>query len=318
MNQIGKPFILCIMIKSVFRIRRAERKDCGLKKTVSVIGGDLRALTLARLLEGDGFGVSVFGFDREIDAERVKKSTDLQEALAAEVIILPIPTSCDLRTINAPFSEEEILLDDFFSAVGPSKLVLGGHIRPSLGKRFDDEGIAYIDYSNREEFKVKNAVPTAEGAIGIALSELPVTLSGATALVVGYGRIGKILTRLLVAMGADTTVSARRWGDLAWIETDGAHGVHTSKIAADIDKYDVIFNTVPTMVIGEEALEKMKDDALIIDLASVPGGLDIEAAKELSRNVIWALSLPGKTAPISAGKIICDTVKNILEELEAG
>ena len=246
-----------------------------MKKTVSVIGGDLRALTLARLLEGDGFGVSVFGFDRELDTGEIASARDLAAALSAEVIILPIPASCDLRTVNAPFSKEEILLDDFVSSIGSSKLVLAGHIQPSLARRFDEEGIACIDYYNREELMVKNAVPTAEGAIEIALSELPVTLFGASALVIGYGRIGKILARLLIAMGADTTASARRWGDLAWIEADGAHGVHTSKIAADIGKYDVIFNTVPTMVLGEEALELMKKDALIIDLASVPGGAGI-------------------------------------------
>lgn len=285
-------------------------------KTVSVIGGDLRSLTLAGLLAEDGYEVSVYGFDKNIDAGALKKAATLHDALVSEVIILPIPASSDNVTINAPYATEQILLDDFLAMLGASKLVLAGHISPQLAARFDNEGIVCIDYYNREELVVKNAVPTAEGAIGIAISEMPITLAGASVLIVGYGRIGKILAKILIALGAKVTVSARRWGDLAWIETLGARAVKTAKIAADMSSYDVIFNTVPSLVLGEEELGSMKADALIIDLASVPGGVDLETAKSLNRRVIWALSLPGKTAPLSAGRIIKDTVVNILSELE--
>ncbi|MBQ7793146.1 MAG: dipicolinate synthase subunit DpsA [Clostridia bacterium] len=289
-----------------------------MKKTISVIGGDLRALTLAGLLAEDGYSVRIFGFDKDIDTAGLTKAKNMHDALMAEVIILPIPASSDNVTINAPYAKEQLLLDDFLAMIGATKLVLAGHIPPAVAVRFDREGIAYIDYYNREELMVKNAVPTAEGAIGIALSEMPVTLSGAEALVIGYGRIGKILTKLLTALGAKVTVSARRWGDLAWIEGSGARAVNTAKIADGIELYDVIFNTVPSLVLGENELAAMNKNTLIIDLASVPGGVDLETAKSLKRRVIWALSLPGKTAPISAGRIIKDTVKNILSELEVG
>lgn len=287
-------------------------------KTISVIGGDLRALTLARLLSEDGYKVSAFGFEKDIDTSGIDIASDMYKALSAEVIILPIPASRDDITINAPYGQKPILIEDFISMVGSSKLVLAGHISPVLAARFDREGIALIDYYNREELMVKNAIPTAEGALEIALSEMPITLSGASALVIGYGRIGKILTKMLIALGCDVTVSARRWGDLAWIECAGAKAVNTAKIAVGMNKYDVIFNTVPSHVLGETELGAMNDNALIIDLASVPGGVDLETAKSLNRRVIWALSLPGKTAPISAGCIIKDTVKNILCELEVG
>ncbi len=295
-----------------------ERKGSELKKTISVIGGDLRTLTLAGLLAEDGYSVHIFGFDKNIDTDNLLVAKNLHDAIQSEVIILPIPASGDNVTINAPYAEKPILLDDFFAMIGASKLVLAGHISPMLAVRFDREAIAYIDYYNREELMVKNAVPTAEGAVSIALSEMPVTLFGSKALVVGYGRIGKILTKLLLAMGAEVTVSARRWGDLAWIEGAGAKAVNTAKIANGISEYDVIFNTVPNMVLGESELSMMDKNALIIDLASTPGGVDLKAAKELKRRVIWALSLPGKTAPISAGHIIKDTVINILSELEVG
>ncbi len=289
-----------------------------MKKTISVIGGDLRTLTLAGLLAEDGYNVRIFGFDKDIDTGELTFSKNLYDAIMAEVIILPIPASSDGVTINAPYAKKPILLDDFFAMLGSSKLVLAGHISPAVAAWFDREGIAYIDYYNREELMVKNAIPTAEGAVAIALSEMPVTLFGAKALVVGYGRIGKILTKMLAGLGCDVTVSARRYGDLAWIETSGAKAVNTLKIADGIEKYDVIFNTVPSLVLGERELSGINKEALIIDLASMPGGVDLQIAKDLKRRVIWALSLPGKTAPISAGHIIKDTVLNILSELEVG
>ena len=79
-------------------------------------------------------------------------------------------------------------------------------------------------------------------------------------------------------------------------------------------KYDVVFNTVPSLVFDKRLLEKTPDDTLIIDLASRPGGVDMNTAKAMGKHVIWALSLPGKVAPVSAGKIIFSTVMKILGE----
>lgn len=289
-----------------------------LMKTVSVIGGDLRALTLAGMLAEDGYDVTVCGFDKDIDTGSLKVCSRLCSVLDAEVIVLPIPASSDGEYINAPFSENKLSLDEFFACIGTAKLVLAGHVSKKLSDRFAKEGVACIDYYNREELMVKNAVPTAEGAVEIALSELPVTISGSKALVAGFGRIGKILAKMLLALGADVTVSARRLGDMAWIEAIGAKAIHTNSIASHAGEFDVMFNTVPSVVIGEDVLANMKPETLVIDLASVPGGVDLEAAKSFNRKIIWALSLPGKTAPISAGRIMKDTIENILAELEVG
>ncbi len=289
-----------------------------MKKNISVIGGDLRSLTVASLLSKDDYNTVCYGFDKDTENIDVPCCASLKEALNSEVIILPIPISYDGIFVNAPLFKDKIPIADILKGIGSAKLVLAGCVPVKLEEEFDKEGIICIDYYNREELKVKNAVPTAEGALEIALSELPITLSDAKALVIGYGRIGKILARMLTSLNSDTTASARRYSDLAWIEASGIKAVHTDKITSIIEKFDVIFNTVPGLVLDENTLSKAKDDALIIDLASVPGGVDLEAAKALNKKVIWALSLPGKTAPISAGRIIKDTVVNILTELEEG
>ena len=92
--------------------------------------------------------------------------------------------------------------------------------------------------------------------------------------------------------------------------------MHTGDLSGCAGDFDVIFNTVPAEVLDRNVLEQIPDDTLIIDLASKPGGVDFSAAKELGKKVIWALSLPGKTAPITSGRIIKETILNMLCEME--
>ena len=116
---------------------------------------------------------------------------------------------------------------------------------------------------------------------------------------------------------AHVTVAARKREDLAWAQSLGCdtvrlrEGVTPRELAVG---FDVIYNTVPHWLFGRDFLEMTGKDTFLIDLASVPGGVDVLAAKELGSNVLWATSLPGKYAPKSAGESIADCVKKILLE----
>lgn len=281
---------------------------------ISVIGGDLRQLTLAKLLSKDGYAVKIFGFDKEIDSGSLTKATDIKDALSSQIFILPLPISHDGIVINSPFSEKEIHIKELTDSLPEKSIVLGGKIPLSFLNTCRQKGIKVFDYFEREELTVANAIPTAEGAIEIALCETPYTLHNSKCLVIGYGRIGKILADRLKAFGADVTVSARKHSDFAWIEANGYKKAHTGNL--EISKYNLIFNTVPAMVLTEEHLKNIPKDSLIIDLASKPGGVDFALAKELGVKVIWALSLPGKVAPITSGEIIKNAVINIINEME--
>ena len=281
-------------------------------KSISVIGGDLRQLTLAELLSADGYEVSVSGFGRDSVSGRYRTENDLKRASEADIIILPMPVVQSKGLLNAPFSDTPIALSEIAESVKSTALILGGRIGEDTYSLF--ESCKCIDYYEREELMIKNAVPTAEGAIEIAITETPVTLAKSRCLIIGYGRIGKVLSRLLYGMGADVTVSARRYSDLAWIEVNGYTAVHNKDIIKSADSYDVIFNTAPALILDEAVLAKINPDSIVIDLASKPGGVDFQKAKDLGLKVIWALSLPGKTAPLTSGKIIKETVSNILYE----
>ena len=161
---------------------------------------------------------------------------------------------------------------------------------------------------------VMNALITAEGAIEIALQNSGKTLFGSEILVTGYGRISKCLLKLLNGFGAKVTVTARRFDDLSWAEIMGAKPIHINKSAKKLGDFDIVFNTVPAAIFSEEMLSEFKNECLFIDLASKSGIDDLELARKMGIKAIWALSLPGKAAPITAGEIIADTIENILSE----
>lgn len=285
-------------------------------RTVSVIGGDLRQLTIAGMLAADGYDVIIYGFDRDIKTDDLTHADTLSAALDSEIIILPVPVTFDNIKVNMPFSDEVLTLKSLTDGINPLSIVFGGRISRSLSSELESRGIMHRDYMKRDELAIRNAVPTAEGAIEIAISETPIALHGSKCLVMGYGKVGKVLARFLDGLGANTYVEARKYADLALIESHGCIPLTMKEAKTRINEFDVIFNTIPALVLTKDVLSGVNQNSLIIDLASKPGGVDFESARELGVKVIWALSLPGKVAPVTAGIIIKDTITNMLSELE--
>ncbi len=245
-----------------------------MSKKISVIGGDMRQTILADMLADNGYDVTVFGFDDTYDINNVRTADNIAEASENDIIILPLPVSYDNININAPLFAEEIKIRDILDNVSAKTIILGGRINEYLKGELDLLGIDYCDYFMREELIVQNAIPTAEGAIELAMSEMPITLHGSNALILGFGRIGKVLAKMLSGIGANVTVSARRYETLSWIHTLGYNGINNCHLSESLGSYDVIFNTVPSMILDKQLLRNVNKKTLIIDLASKPGGVD--------------------------------------------
>ena len=285
-------------------------------KTVSVIGGDLRQLTLAKMLIASGYNVIIYGFERDITTDDIPVTYDLKEALYRDIIILPVPVTFDNLTINMPYSDKTLSVEKLVREINPLSIVLGGCFNKSLSDKLVSMRIKHSDYMLRDELAIRNAVPTAEGAIEIAISETPITIHGSRCLVLGYGKVGKVLAKSLDGMGAITYVEARKYADLALIESHGYIPLSLNEAKQRLGDFDIIFNTIPAMILSKNELEHIKKNTLVIDLASKPGGVDFDYAKEAGIKVIWALSLPGRVAPVTSGIIIKDTILNILNEME--
>ncbi len=287
------------------------------KRKIAVVGGDQRQARLARLLHEDGHDVYAFALDKAILCEEITRTapmTKLSEKY--DCIILPVPVKSDELHLNTPLSEYKYKTSELFKLFCTGQTVVGGKIDNELFRISGKSGIRLYDYLEREDFTVKNSVLTAEGAIELAMKARDTVICGSRCLVIGYGHIGKLLAHYLKGLGADVSVSARKSGDFAWIKAYNFTPYKTNEIKQYISQFDIIFNTVPALVLNEETLSSVKPDAFICDLASKPGGVDFTAASSLGLNTLHALSLPGKVAPVSAAIVLRDTIYNILDEWE--
>lgn len=285
------------------------------KRRFTVIGGDNRNIKLAYLLARDGHRVGAYGLEKgDISIYQYKK---LDEAISnADIIIGPLPMTRDRNNFNAPYSVKMINIDEVISLLSEHQIFTAGKIDKNFLLKAKKRGINFQDYFAREEMQVLNAVPTAEGAIQIAMEHMDITLHNSKSMVLGYGRIGKVLTRMLHDIGANIYVGARKYKDLAWAKNFGYIPVHIKELSQYIHDVDVIFNTIPSLILDSKLLSKINKSCIVIELASNPGGIDLKKAQEYKIKLIKANGLPGKVAPITAANIIKDTIYNIIEEWE--
>lgn len=161
-------------------------------------------------------------------------------------------------------------------------------------------------YARREEYQIANARLTAEGAIALLRPETG--LSGAHVLLLGYGRIARLLARELQKAGALVTAAARSGEQRAWAEAEGIEALPLDALSGALDRFDVIIGTIPAPVLTEPLLALVRKDALLLELASAPGGIDAAAAHERGLRYIRAPGLPAKYAPERAAVILRDAV----------
>lgn len=284
-------------------------------QTFLIAGGDSRAAALARQLSGIG-RMAVVGFDcpEDFSGEIVWHPTLSDVKDSPDVLILPIPVSRDGSTVWAPWSAEKLPVGHVLDLCRKDTLVVGGKFTPEIAGMCRERELTFTDLLEREDFAVLNALPTAEGALEKVLEGLPVTIHRLPVLITGYGKVARLCHHVFAGVGADVTVAARSSRDLAWAEAYGAKAVPLSEISTALPGCRVLLNTVPARILGKELLSLLPKDAFLLELASVPGGIDLEAAAELSLQATAAPGLPGQTAPEAAGAVIAKTICRILAE----
>lgn len=282
-----------------------------------VLGGDRRQIFMAKSLIKNGYNVELYGFDEARAAEEGlnNSQSELADVIQnADAIILPLPVSRDGVTVNTSFPKEIGTLAELSELLERDQVVFAGMMSNAWKSNFFKKGIKVYDYFEREELAVYNAIPTAQGVVKIAIDNLPITLHGSKCAVTGYGRTARILARMLGAMGAQITICVRKVSDVAWAKAEGYSGTLLKDMHKRAGEFDILVNTVPNLVVNESILKKLKKDCLIIEIASAPFGIDFTAAADLGLKVVNPGSLPGKTAPKTAGEIIAESIMNIIKE----
>jgi dipicolinate synthase subunit A len=291
---------------------------------IAVLGGDDRELILIKELVKMGATVAVSGFPRDMVGPGAFVVYSVEEACKdAEVLVLPLPGTSTDGLIRAIYAENSLqLTEKAIKILAKNALVIIGTARPFLVEWANKYQFNLIEILEMDEVAIPNSIPTAEGAIQIAMEETRITIHGSRTCVIGFGRVGITLARTLKALGSSVTVIARNQGQLARAYEMGCNRASYSDLLEIINNTDIVFNTVPAMVIDKEILKYANSDVLIIDLATQPGGTDFEAANTYGVKAILAPGLPGKVAPVFAGKILADVVPrliiNELTKLDAG
>lgn len=265
--------------------------------SIALIGGDKRLAYAARRFREHKISTAYVG-------DYSDAVPNIRDVFDFDALVLPITgVNGGVLKINGINIDVYEILDE----MGNRPVFMG------RANTLNNPGANVHDLLKLESFAVKNAQPTAESALQLAMESFDGTILGSKCLVIGYGRIGKLLSRILKLLGAKVKVSTTSSVNRAYIACDGNVPVNTRDINC-LDDYDIVFNTADALIIDKTVLSDTKTKPLIIDLASVPGGVDYDTAAKMGFKVIQALGLPGKYSPKTAGNIIADTVVSILKE----
>ncbi len=290
--------------------------------TAVVIGGDRRLSFLAEgltgyldkviLCAGTEDGRAKSGVNKHINMEVCDADSIVEMMRTADIIIGPVPFSRDGVHI---FSEgkEKVRIADFCMGLREKQVLFGGNIPAVVISEAEKKGVFCRDFLQMEEVETENALTTAEGAVAEAVGLSLNNIHSGKCMVLGYGKCGKAIAGLLKAWGIDTTIAARSETALAQAGEEGYGTVLLKDMSDVISGMLFIFNTIPAMVLKEKEISVLKEDAVIIDIASAPGGTDFAACERSGIKAVLSLGIPGRYSPKTSAEIL---LRAILEERE--
>ncbi len=254
-----------------------------MKFLVLGIGGDARYAYTAQALREDGCTVT-------------------EDPAEADVVILPFHATQD----GVHVWGTDVVLEGVMAQV-PAHALLFGASAP----------FAVRNYLEEPGMRQMNAIPTAEGALTLAMQHSPKTIWNSRCLVIGNGHVGNYLAKILCGMGAHVTQTARSAGGLAHAAAYGCQPVELSRVAEVLPEQDIIFNSVPAPVLDEAALRAIRSDAWLIEIAAGKHGFDPELAGKLGVHFVIGQKLPGTFSPYTGGCAIAEAVVRMVREAQA-
>lgn len=284
-------------------------------KKITLIGGDLRSVKLAELLEKDGNAITTYGLEKAsefIENSKISIENNLDMAIEkSDIIIAPVPFSKNGEDVMTNFSDKRIKIEELLKNYN-DKVIFAGNIASDIFEKLNKHYKNVYDLMKMEELVILNTIATAEGAIDAIIQNTDTIIHGSKVLILGFGRVAKTVAYKLKGLDASITCAARKKTDLAWIKTYGYNVLNINSIKENVGEFDIIINTVPQVIAKEDELKNMKKNVLLVDLASKPGGFDFEVADRLHIKYVWALALPGKVAPLTSARFIKDSIYDVI------
>ncbi|MGI6449798.1 MAG: dipicolinate synthase subunit DpsA [Desulfitobacteriia bacterium] len=273
---------------------------------LAVIGGDDREIYLIPELQRLGAKVIGLGLEKSPLGNTIEHAENLLDIVKkADALLFPMFGTDERGLVKAKYTNSPIILShEALEAIPPGVPLFIGWARPALKMAAQILNIPLVEINNRDDLAILNSIPSAEGAIQMAIEATNITIHSSESFVLGVGRTGITLIHMLKGIGARVTAVARKSADLARAFEMGVKVIDYSQLETEISKADIVFNTVPALVLNRNILEEMPREAVIIDLASIPGGTDFEYAKKLGIKAQLAPGLPGIVAPKTAGRIL--------------
>lgn len=279
---------------------------------IVLAGGDKREIELHKIWKDAGAAVKLFGFEKSPHLAEQDRA-GAEDLSKAATVIFPLSGIGRSGEVTSRFAAEKLIAPALLKYVRQGALLLAGSADPSLAEEINRRWRLLLT-ADDNELALLNAIPTAEGAIQKAMEFSDITIHGSRALVLGLGRCGIALSRALQGLGARVTVAVRRRESEALATTLTLEAVYIEDLLAAVGKADFIFNTVPALLLDRTLLERTGKEALILDLASAPGGTDFEAARELASKAYLLPALPGQVAPRTAARVLFKVYRRLIRE----
>lgn len=293
-------------------------------KNICLIGGDRRNLELAKLLlkDNDNY-VRLYAnekmyyeiieskkLENEEKYTNLEECTNLEKAIAnSNIVVTGIPISKDKEYLTGEYTNLKISLEEFFLNL-KNNFLISGMVPEKFNEMLKKNNNKFLDILKDERYVITNAKITVEGIIKYLIENTENTIFNSKILVLGYGRIGKILCNVLKNFTENIYCMPNSKEEEELLNANAINTISKENLNNNLTKFEIIVNTIPKLVLDKKEIELLNKEVFVLDIASKPGGINREIAQKNNIKFSWKLGIPAEISPIACA----EKIKNIIYE----
>lgn len=269
---------------------------------ITFLGGDLRQSYAAEYLSSCGYQITCFQTPDFPYSSNINLSESLEQALNSPVLFMPIPFSKDgVYLFQRNSSTTPLTIQTLFQQIPPHTIIFHNGMPISFQEQLESKGCKLYSLSDSLEFCEINAQLTAEGLLSDVIRYTPFSLQNTVTLLLGYGRCGNAIGTLFSCLNTRIYVLERDVSKQLQAEENGLLALSDSEKNTILPHCDLVINTIPKQILGEQDLKLLSGNCHIFDIASAPFGFSTDITSEFFLPYFRLPGLPGKFHPKTAG-----------------